>query len=102
MTTLLRPILVLLATASAAAVASAHPGDHGERHPPGPRDWHELWRTWGLEPGVLIPLALTAALYARGVARLWRGGHVGRGVRRREVACFGAGWLALVVALVSP
>src|SRR5437763_6223327 len=102
MRTLLRLFLVLFLIAAAARPASPHAGEHHEVRPAGPRDWHELSRTWGLEPGVLIPLALTAALYATGVARLWRGGHVGRGVRRGEAACFGAGWLALVVALVSP
>lgn len=94
--------LISLLAAAPARPAWAHAGEHHEGRPAGPRDWHQLWRTWGLEPGVLIPLALTAALYGRGLARLWRGGHAGRGVRRRDAACFGAGWLALAVALVSP
>jgi putative membrane protein len=88
---------------SAAGVALAHTdGEHREGRYAGPRDFHELWLTWGLEPRVIAPLAISAILYARGIARLWRGGHAGRGVRRWEAACFGAGWLALAVALVSP
>ena len=81
-----------------------HGGEHhdGAGHAAGPSGWGELWRTWGLEPGVVIPLALSAWLYGRGLARLWRDAGVGRGVRRREAACFATGWLALVVALVSP
>jgi putative membrane protein len=96
-------ILGLAASSMPAREVLAHPGDkHHRETGAGPRDWHELWRTWGLEPGVIAPLALSATLYVRGVARLWRGGHVGRGVRLWEASCFGAGWLALVVALVSP
>ena len=47
----------LLLGAAAAPAALAHGGAevHG---PTRPHDWAELWRTWGLEPGVLIPLAL--------------------------------------------
>ena len=26
-----------------------------------PHTFHDLWHEWGLEPGVLIPLALSAA-----------------------------------------
>jgi putative membrane protein len=67
-----------------------------------PHNWHDLWRTWGWEPVVLISLALSAILYIRGVRLLWREASTGRGVRRREAACFAGGWLALFVALVSP
>jgi cytochrome c oxidase assembly factor CtaG len=56
---------------------------------------HDLWTAWRFEPGTVIPLALSAALYARG-ARLRRG------VRRSEMACFWAGWLMLALSLVSP
>src|SRR4051812_10117668 len=96
-------ILILVFWAGAARLATAHGLEpHGEHHAAGPRDWAELGRTWGLEPGVLIPLVLSAAWYARGVGRLWRDGHAGRGVRAWEALSFAAGWLALVVALVSP
>jgi putative membrane protein len=58
--------------------------------------------SWSFEPWVVAPLALSAALYACGVARLWR--HAGRfrGIGRRQVAAFAAGWIVLVAALVSP
>ncbi len=102
---LVRLISGLILWSATLPVAPAH--EVGGRRdggpgPGGPRDWEELWRTWGLEPGVLIPLAVTAFLYARGVRRLWRDAGPGHGVRRWEAACFGAGWAALVVALVSP
>jgi putative membrane protein len=59
-------------------------------------------QNWSFEPWVVAPLALSAALYALGVARLWR--HAGRlrGIGRRQVAAFAAGWFVLVAALVSP
>src|SRR3982750_4799441 len=49
-----------------------------------------------------LALALTGWLYAQGLFRLWRASGVGHGVKRWEAACYALGWLALVVALVSP
>jgi putative membrane protein len=43
-----------------------------------------------------------AALYAHGVARLWRRAGPGRGVSFAQASCFAAGWAVLAVALVSP
>jgi putative membrane protein len=56
---------------------------------------------WSLEPGVVVPLALSAVLYARGALELRRRGR-GRSLRRWEVASFGAGWLVVALALLSP
>jgi putative membrane protein len=67
-----------------------------------PRNMHELWRAWGLEPGTLIGLALSAAWYGLGLWRTWRASGVGHGIRRWEACCFAAGWVTLVLALVSP
>jgi putative membrane protein len=67
-----------------------------------PHTWSDLWREWGLDPLVLLSLALAAWLYAQGVWRLWRVSGVGRGIRRWEAACYAGGWFALFVALVSP
>lgn len=62
---------------------------------------HDLWRAWTFEPLVVVALFLSAALYARGLIRLWsRGGGIG--IRRWEAAAFAIGWIALVIALVSP
>jgi putative membrane protein len=36
------------------------------------------------------------------VRRLWRSAGTGKGISRAQVSAFAAGWLALVVALVSP
>ncbi len=78
----------------AAMPALAHEGE-----PPEP---HDLLASWSWDPGIVIPLLITGVLYAVGVARLWRGASTGRGIRRWETVCFALGWLALVVALVSP
>jgi cytochrome c oxidase assembly factor CtaG len=66
-----------------------------------PHTWHDLARTWAFEPVVVAGLALSGALYAAGVRKLWRE-SAGRGVRRWEACCYAGGWLALFVALVSP
>lgn len=93
-----RVTAVLIACATGSAVHA-----HGGGEPcAGPGDWHELAGAWEFEPFVVVPLALTAWVYARGVRRLWRAAGTGRGVRRWEAASFAAGWLTLVVALVSP
>jgi len=47
-------------------------------------------------------LAVTLALYALGVARLWRKAGVARGISTREVCSFVAGWLTVAFALLSP
>lgn len=70
-----------------APIAFGHPGEQLQ-----PDD---LWTAWEFDPGVVIPLAVTAFLYYFGVYR-------SRSIPRRQIAAFTAGWLSLVVALVSP
>jgi putative membrane protein len=67
--------------------------------PPAP---HDLWQSWSFEPGVLLALLTTSALYTLGVRRLWRTAGPGRGVTRAQVGWFAGGLLTLLVALVSP
>jgi putative membrane protein len=74
-------------------VAAAHTGQALQPH--------DLWRAWTFEPVVVSALLVSAAVYATGVARLWARG-IGAGVRRWEVSAFAAGWLCVVVALISP
>jgi putative membrane protein len=95
-------ILVLLGLIAVGPAAFAHSTAEATSSSAGPSDWHELWEDWPFEPLVVVPLMLTAALYARGLRRLWREAGVGHGVRRQDAACFAAGWLALAIALVSP
>src|SRR2546426_2214594 len=60
------------------------------------------WRSWSFEPGVVLALAALASIYAFGVLRLWRTAGVGSGISRSQAWAFACGWIALVVALVSP
>ena len=87
-------LAISFSTMQAATTSLAH---DGKPHRP-----HDLLTTWGLEPVVLIGLALSAWLYWRGVRRLWRESTAGLGVRKWEAACYAGGWFALFVALVSP
>lgn len=91
---LVRPALLALASAVAAAPLRAHPGV-----PPVP---HDLWTAWTRDPLILLALALPAALYAVGHRRLRERLGPDRGVSARETAAFWAGWGTLVVALASP
>ena len=63
---------------------------------------HDLWRAWSLEPGVVLPLALGAWLYARGLRALWDQAGTGHGIRRWQAWSAAAGWMVLLVALISP
>lgn len=56
---------------------------------------NSLWSRWDFSPGVVIPLAVLAALYAAGLAR--RGG-----ARFAREAAFPAALLAVFAALCSP
>ena len=85
---------VALASALSPAVASAHTGSPLERH--------DLWSAWTLSLPITIPLAAALVLYVIGMRVLWGRAGNGRGVGAWRAAAFAAGWLALVIALVSP
>jgi putative membrane protein len=74
--------------------AAAHTGE-----PPAP---HDFWRMWSWEPEVLIGIALSGWLYARGVRRIWCRAGTGVGITRWQAASFAGGLAALFVALISP
>jgi putative membrane protein len=76
------------------AAAIAHPLARGSRG--------TIVYTWSFEPWVVFCLAASAGLYALGLARLWRRAGRGHGVGAWQAAAFAAGWLVLVLALVSP
>jgi putative membrane protein len=51
---------------------------------------------------VTSTLVSAGAVYAIGLARLWRHAGIGQGVTRAHASAFVAGWMTLVVALLSP
>jgi putative membrane protein len=57
---------------------------------------------WTFDPWILMPLLISASLYAAGVFVLWRRVGWGRGIQSWQAAAYVVGWLALAVALVSP
>jgi putative membrane protein len=87
-------LIAFVAALAVALPAAAHP-------PPGAVGADLAWR-WNLEPWLAGLLAASGALYALGVARLWRKAGRGRGLAQGQAARFAAGWLTLCVALVSP
>lgn len=69
------------------AAALAHTGEQLQ-----PDD---LWSAWEFDPGVVIPLAISAFLHARG-------SRAQRVSTPRQHAFFWCGWFSLVIALISP
>lgn len=57
---------------------------------------------WSVEPWLAALLGASAALYAMGVAALWRKAGRGRGITIAQAARFASGWLILCAALVTP
>jgi cytochrome c oxidase assembly factor CtaG/cytochrome c2 len=60
-----------------------------------PFGWHDLVTEWVWDPVILIPLLLSAILYAKGARRA-------AGLSRWEQRCFWFGWIVLVISLLSP
>lgn len=69
------------------AVAWAHSGEAIQPH--------DVWSAWSFEPGIVIPLLVSAVLFACGARRR-------RGVTRARSASFWSGWALLTIALMSP
>jgi putative membrane protein len=65
-------------------------------------DLNAFLLSWQFEVEVIIGLALSAGLYARGWRRLRRRGRGGRILRPWRAWCFGAGLTAIALALLSP
>lgn len=82
-------IVIMLLTASSAAEA------HGD-------EIHLAHSVWTFDPWIVVPLFLSAALYGRGVLRLWSRASESRKMVQWRAAAFAVGWLALAGALVSP
>jgi putative membrane protein len=61
-----------------------------------------MWTAWNGDWWLWILITLAGWLYARGVRRLWQVAGRGEGVTVANVGSFAAGWLILVLALLSP
>jgi putative membrane protein len=57
---------------------------------------------WSFDPYVTALLLVSATLYAAGIFRLWRHAGLGSGIRIWQAVCYGAGWMLLAGALLSP
>jgi putative membrane protein len=79
---------------AAATRATAHA--HGESAPRS-----EWWRAWDFDPATVVTLFVCGALYVAGLRSL-RAATARPQKLRREARYFGAAWLVLVVALLSP
>ncbi|MDR5822503.1 cytochrome c oxidase assembly protein [Caballeronia sp. LZ043] len=86
------PILGLLACADAHAHVAAEAGGAAGASP----------LAWTFEPWIVIVLTASIVLYLCGYMRLRKRSTHGRQERTRWLCAFIAGWLTLVVALVSP
>jgi putative membrane protein len=86
-----------LATAALAALLPRFALAHGSGVTP-----RDVWRAWQFDPLVLFGCGLTAWVYLRGVAAIWRRAGRGRGVAVGRVMAFLAAMLTLLLALVSP
>jgi putative membrane protein len=88
------PLVVGLGILVSPSDLLAHTG-----RPFAPRD---LWHAWTFEPAVIALLLISAGVYVRGVLRVWAASETGRGIQVWRPVVFASGWLALLVALVSP
>jgi cytochrome c oxidase assembly factor CtaG len=95
------PVMWALPTSSSSGAQAFLPVFFTLAHGGKPHDLHDLARTWAVEPYVYLGLALSAWLYIAGLRKMWRDNR-GAGVKTWEACCYAGGWLALVVALVSP
>lgn len=83
----MRPARAASLAALVPLTASAHVGL--------PLQPHDLWTAWEFDPGVVIPLAISAFVYSRGAMRQ-------RSLSTWRFASFWGGWSMLALALVSP
>ena len=63
---------------------------------------HDAWKAWSFEPGVVIPLALTAVVYARGARESLVRSTRNEVALTRDMKFFIAGFMILALALMSP
>jgi putative membrane protein len=83
-------------SAGSAAWLGWHPEGHHDAHEP------KWWSQWTADPLVLMTLLLVGVAYVVGTRRLWQRGGRYSGVTLIHLLCMGAGWLSIVLSLLSP
>lgn len=63
---------------------------------------NDLWTAWNIEPSILIPFLVIAAIYLKGMLNVWQRAGAGHGIGRWRSTSFGCALLAIIVAFVSP
>lgn len=63
---------------------------------------HDWFSSWNTEAWLWALNLASAALYAIGLGRLWRGAGRGAGIPPARATAFALGWLGLATALLSP
>jgi putative membrane protein len=85
------------------AITSAFLNRMALLHPETPKIAPDSWlRSWSWEPGIVLPLALIALLYAVGCTRARRRNELRPSIKIWQLASFWAGWTVLVLSLDSP
>jgi putative membrane protein len=64
--------------------------------------WTSWWSGWDTGPLMVTLLVLPLLLYACGTWQIWRRMPLHATMKSTELSCFLAGWLVLVMALMSP
>jgi putative membrane protein len=67
-----------------------------------PHNFADLIRSWSFDPLIVTSLLLMAGFYCVGLYKLWRASGYGKAIGPWEAAAFGAAWISLVIALISP
>ncbi|WP_052161083.1 cytochrome c oxidase assembly protein [Hoeflea sp. BAL378] len=74
-------------------------GAHTEGTPISP---HDFWTAWSLQPSVVVPIAIAALLYGRGLRLAWSRAGFGRGTAAWRAGLFALGLTTLWAGLVWP
>lgn len=96
------PVVAHAAEGLGADLGTGTPGTLGPIQVAARGETRPAWLVWNWDPWILAGLAAAAALYGRGLRRLWGRAGPGRGVPRLRAACYLAGLTSIFVALVSP
>ena len=92
-------VRVLAVIAAAATLSPSASTGHPTVGPALPDDF---WIAWSLQLSIILPIVVSALLYARGLQLAWRKAGVGRGVLPWRAMVFFLGIVALWAALVWP